>query len=363
MSEQRSDRKVYKDMDVNKNLIIERWKFMDHKKYLIYDLDKCVGCSLCYVICPERAIELGPVPDIAQKLIEDMPAVLIDTDMCSFCFMCVSVCINSVYEIADELGQPIQNPIFPTLPQMWKYDKNTCKKNAKNEICNLCEQVVRDPTSVKRGRHHAKDLIEVINQCPSSSMSFESPFDGEVLILKEQLYKCDPNGCMACINICPTKSFFIPQTAEEVSKYGKIACNEDTCMYCGACENACPEEIIIVSRKKVELVIPEESGNKPWINRWKKQFDDLTLSRLELEDRIEYEKESVIIQPDDEEIDYDYDQISPPSDFSAESHREELEKNQPLIRKMEENFNQTNIRMFIHHNRIDKLRRYLRKQK
>jgi 4Fe-4S ferredoxin len=358
---ERSDRKVYKDMDVNKNLIIERWRFMDRKKYLIYDLDKCVGCSLCYVVCPERAIEMGPVPDIAQKLIEDMPAVLIDTDMCSFCFMCVSVCINSVYEIADELGQTIQDPTFPVLPQMWVYNKTTCKKEKKNDICNICMEI-RSPNNIKRGRHHAKNLIRVVNNCPTKSMEFCSPFNGEVLILKEQLYKCDPNGCKACVNICPTESFFIPQSADEVSKYGKIACNEDTCMYCGACENACPEGIIIVRRSSVNLVIPTEAEQKPWISRWRKQFNDLTLSREELEENLRRDEESVIIQPDRREIDFDYDKITPEVFFSQEQYKYNLKENAPLIQKMEDNFDKANVRIFIHHKKKDKLRKFIKKQ-
>lgn len=361
MVERSSDRKVYKDMDVNKNLIIERWKFMDHKKYLIYDLDKCVGCSLCYVVCPERAIEMGPVPDIAQNLIEDMPAVLIDTDLCSFCFMCVSVCINSVYEIADEVGQPIQNPTFPILPQMWIYDKSTCKKDKKNEICKLCVEI-RKPINIERGRHHAKDLTKVINNCPTKSMTFVSPFEGEVLILQEQLYKCDPNGCKACVNICPTESFFIPQTAEEVAKFGKIACNEDTCMYCGACENACPEEIIIIRRSSVNMDIPKESVNKPWISRWKNQFNDLTLTREELEEKVQKKDEFVIIQPDSNGIDFDFDKITPETPFSQTEYEKVRAKNAPIMEKMEQNFDKANVRIFIHHKKKDKLSKYLKKQ-
>ena len=76
MSE-RSDRKVYKDMDVNKNLIIERWRFMEHKKYLIYDLDKCVGCSLCYVVCPERAISIDVQdPELVDKYIAELESIV-----------------------------------------------------------------------------------------------------------------------------------------------------------------------------------------------------------------------------------------------------------------------------------------------
>jgi len=61
---------------------------------------------------------------------------------------------------------------------------------------------------------------------------------------------------MVCINICPTESFFIPESAEDVIKYGKIACKEDECFYCRACENSCPDDLIIVKRKEIEINDP-----------------------------------------------------------------------------------------------------------
>ncbi|GAG85914.1 unnamed protein product, partial [marine sediment metagenome] len=92
--------------------------------------------------------------------------------------------------------------------------------------------------------------------------------DGEVIIKKNMLHKCDPQGCKACVNICPVESFYIPESAEEVVKYGKIACNEKECFYCGACENSCPDDLIVVKRKNIQIIDPKKSGPYPWLEGW-----------------------------------------------------------------------------------------------
>ena len=70
------------------------------------------------------------------------------------------------------------------------------------------------------------------------------------------------------MNICPVESFYIPESAEEVVKYGKIACNEEDCFYCGACENSCPDDLIVVKRKNIQIIDPKKRGSYPWIEGW-----------------------------------------------------------------------------------------------
>ena len=89
------------------------------------------------------------------------------------------------------------------------------------------------------------------------------------------LHKCDPQGCKACVNICPVESFYIPESAEEVLKYGKIACNEEKCFYCGACENSCPDDLIVVKRNKIHIKNPKKSGYYPWIGGWVKNIKEV----------------------------------------------------------------------------------------
>ncbi|MHA1339427.1 MAG: 4Fe-4S dicluster domain-containing protein [Promethearchaeota archaeon] len=353
--------KVEKYMDIDGNLIIEQWKLLDKSKRLIYDLEKCVGCSLCYTICPSNAIELGPIPEIAQKLIEETPAVLVDTEKCSFCFMCAKVCINSVYKVVDENEQEIDLHEYPSLKQMWLWDEESCKFDPDKEICLICKEI-RDPKNVKQGKHFSKDLKKVVDRCPTKSMQFISPFKGKVIILKNRLHRCDPNGCKACVNICPTESFFIPQSAQEIEKFGKIACNEETCMYCGACENACPEKLIIVKRDSVDLEIPPESKNKPWIKRWLKQFQRLLMPKEEIEKIKEEESNFKLPSLEEEIIDYDENLlISPTIEFDPNELKKELEQNKKILEIITDDFNKAFFRYFIRRKKIDKLKNFIKK--
>jgi len=82
------------------------------------------------------------------------------------------------------------------------------------------------------------------------------------------------------MNICPVESFYIPESAEEVLKYGKIACNEKECFYCGACENSCPDDLIIVKRKNIQIKNPKKSEVYPWIEGWVKNIKEVLRKAL-----------------------------------------------------------------------------------
>jgi Fe-S-cluster-containing hydrogenase component 2 len=50
-----------------------------------------------------------------------------------------------------------------------------------------------------------------------------------------------------CFNICPTKAIYATGDKD------KLAVNEDICVKCGACENACPEHVLKVTREAYQL--------------------------------------------------------------------------------------------------------------
>ena len=63
-------------------------------KTLDYDYKRCNGCGICVEICPTKALELGPIHEIATGL--DAPAVMMDLDKCTFCRMCSNLSYNFV---------------------------------------------------------------------------------------------------------------------------------------------------------------------------------------------------------------------------------------------------------------------------
>ncbi|MDD1754699.1 MAG: 4Fe-4S binding protein [Methanothrix sp.] len=81
---------IEKDMDVEGTHIIVRQRTKETEKTLDYDYKKCAGCSICVALCPKKALQEGPLQEIAKGL--DAPPVLIDLDACVFCGMCANFC-------------------------------------------------------------------------------------------------------------------------------------------------------------------------------------------------------------------------------------------------------------------------------
>lgn len=264
---------IEKDLEFSPDQLILKWKFKDLCKKLTYDIKKCIGCSLCKLVCPVDAIELGPIPDIAQeKIDESNPKLLIDHEKCCYCMLCAIVCPNDAFHENIEPEGQIDLIEFPTVGKFYKIDLNKCIEDKKIKICKLCLDV--------RERNNIEEYYKIAKECPVKCFQIDSPIQGEVIIKKNMLHKCTPENCKACINICPTESFFIPESAEDVKKYGKIACNEDECFYCGACENSCPDDLIVVERKEVKINNPKKQGPFPWIQGWIKNIKEILRKRL-----------------------------------------------------------------------------------
>ncbi|NMC05948.1 MAG: 4Fe-4S binding protein [Candidatus Lokiarchaeota archaeon] len=232
-----------RSMDVNDDgAMLHSWKFSDHVKTLIFHMEKCIGCDLCRLLCPTSCIELGPMPEIASGKLEGVPPILINHETCAYCGLCASICPTGA------LGFGTDPADFITLDEL--------------------------------PRFYYKPLVEHIQQrmkrsfdYPASSKisipaSIKKPSEGKVLLRGELLDKCDPMGCKGCLQICPTNCFWVPRKAEDITARGKITMDEELCIHCGACRNACPHRIIEVTRTKVVHHLPVD-GNKPWLVAWR----------------------------------------------------------------------------------------------
>ncbi|MFX0035537.1 MAG: 4Fe-4S binding protein [Candidatus Hermodarchaeota archaeon] len=263
-----SEEVIEKHIEITPEQLILKWKYQNVDKKLIYDIKRCIGCSLCKIVCPVDAIELGPIPEIAQGILDDNnPKILIDHEKCCYCMLCAIICPNDAFHENITPKEQINLDEFPSIGKFFNIDMKKCIEDSSNKICQLCLTV--------RDRNNIKDYYKIQKECPTQCFSIISPLKGEVIIKKNMLHKCDPQGCKACVNICPTESFFIPESAEDVKKYGKIACNEEECFYCGACENSCPDDLIMVERKEVLINNPKKKGNFPWIEGWIKSIKEI----------------------------------------------------------------------------------------
>ena len=273
IKEEEEEVTIKKTLNVEPEKFILEWNYKDVDKKLTYDIKKCIGCSLCKLVCPVDAIELGPIHEIAQDILDDSnPKLLIDHDKCCYCMLCAVVCPNDAFHENIKPEGQIDLDEFPRIGKFYTIDQEKCTEDPNNPICQLCLKV--------RDRNQVEEYHKIQKECPENCFKIDSPIEGEVVLKKSMLWKCDPMGCKACVNICPVESFFIPQTAEDISKFGKIACNEEECFFCGACENSCPDELIIVDRKNVKILDPKKQGSFPWLRGWAKLIKEIIRKRL-----------------------------------------------------------------------------------
>jgi 4Fe-4S ferredoxin len=328
--------------------LILNWNYKDVKKKLTYDIKKCIGCSLCKIVCPVDAIELGPIPEIAQNIIDESnPKLLIDHDKCCYCMLCAIVCPNDAFHENIEPEGQINLDEYPSIGKFYKIHMKNCIEDENNEICKLCLSV--------RERNNVKDYYKIAKECPTNCFTIDSPIKGEVIIKKNMLHKCDPQGCKACVNICPVESFFIPESAEDVLKYGKIACNEDECFYCGACVNSCPDELIIVKRENITINDPKVKGNHPWIQAWINSIKKILINTL-----IEKKgKEQLIIPLIEEKIEKAKKAIEEEIPRLSKSEQKLFEE---LNSKIQQFLHSSKIRYWIKDKKTDKIVKELRKK-
>jgi 4Fe-4S ferredoxin len=236
-------------MDVDDTgAMLNTWKFEDKSKLLIFHMEKCVGCDLCRILCPTSCIELGPVPEIANGTLQKVPPILVNHETCAYCGLCAAICPTQAFEFSTDPADFIVNAELPHFffSDFVKFVQERMKRSFD---------------------HPASSYIELPE-------SLKKPTEGKVILRGDRLALCDPMGCKGCLQICPTGCFWVPKKAEDITSRGKITMDEDFCIHCAACHNACPHRIIEVQRTRVEHEMPTD-GTKPWQRAWENRINRL----------------------------------------------------------------------------------------
>jgi 4Fe-4S ferredoxin len=226
----------YKDAKAAQNVVNGK---PDAKGTIAIDEDKCTWCGLCELLCPECItiywIEDKPKPPDFDPAV----SIRVDTTHCDYCELCEVICPSEAVNVTCK-SSPTREIKEPQVEGTMKIDDKLCVD------CTLCAQ-----------------------KCPYEALDVSLPLTGTVEI--QNLEKCDPTGCVNCFNICPTKAIYA--TGDK----NKIAINEEICVFCGACENACPEQVLLVKRDSYTLSKLEKA--RDWERARARRFYDQLIGR------------------------------------------------------------------------------------
>ncbi|MFQ1021236.1 MAG: 4Fe-4S binding protein [Thermoprotei archaeon] len=115
--------------------------------------EKCIGCSLCEIVCPSNAIVMMQLPATqpptpqagAQAPARPVPRVkkrpLVDWGMCIFCYFCVDVCPTEAFERSNihDLSYFEESEYRPTFDGFLKLPESP-SQNSKKVVAKLDEK-------------------------------------------------------------------------------------------------------------------------------------------------------------------------------------------------------------------------------
>ncbi|UGV41725.1 4Fe-4S binding protein [Methanococcoides orientis] len=278
MSDEEKSMEVSREMDIQGNHILYKLVSDRSEKTLDYDYKRCVGCGICARICPTKALELGPIKEIATGM--DAPPVMMDLDKCTFCSMCVNFCPVTALEMRTEGDFP-EEELYPALE--YKVEMNekcvpcslceaSCPEDAielkytfpkKEEIAPLKEnaegeiEIDTDKCNLCGICAHFCDAFLMLEKEPKAT----DPMPFEQLIVDEDM--CD--YCMLCQDICPEDAIKVKgeRPCEPPVVSGHVTVDDDKCTRCGWCDAVCPYDAVdLVKPFEGELVLVEEHIEK-----------------------------------------------------------------------------------------------------
>lgn len=250
------------------------------KNYLLrLNKDLCNGCGICFEVCPHEAIKILASKVVNGHLVEK-PKIDLDVNSCVLCGECAVLCpVNALTMEVDGKATAtiVENEAFPVLLKEVVVTKEKCSP----ECALSCqEQCPAEALKVLTKRSENGEIVEITDvriddslciyckrcelSCDQDAIMVQKPFMGRI---KLDMEIC-PEGCDACVAICPSHALQIED--------GKLKVTEDFCIFCSACEKVCPNEVIKIYR---DWIFHTEVKAAAWLTALKKLTSSKTVAK------------------------------------------------------------------------------------
>ena len=224
--------------------------YLTKTKRLEHDATTCIGCGICSTVCPKEAITLTE-PYLDEGRLVERPRVEIDPEKCILCGTCAVFCPTSSLNATTD-GKTyltvVRHDVMPTLTRYIYVDSAKCDPSCELKCQEACPVDAISVSTNAEGNTITDVEVDwkacifckqCEAACPYDLIRVQKPFEGTTEI---DTGKC-PEGCMACVDACPSDALSMAD--------GKPEVDQTFCILCSACEGVCPEDAVSVNRTSV----------------------------------------------------------------------------------------------------------------